>query len=156
MMTPQRRELHFDNVQQILEEVERLATIEVKTLGNYSFPQILQHLATTMDIATRHTAPPNVPAPIRMLATLFRSFVINRPMKPGVKLPKQAQPILWPENPAELDSALQHFRESFARYLASDLTEPNPVFGRMSREQYDKLQCRHSELHLSFVIPATA
>ena len=155
-MATQRRELHFENIHQVLDEVERLAATDVKTLGNYTFPQILEHLATTMDIATRHIDPPGVPALIRMLATLFRSFVINRPMKPGVKLPKKAQPILWPEKPAELDSALQHFRESFARYLASDLKEPNPVFGRMSREEYDKLQCRHSELHLSFVTPVTS
>jgi hypothetical protein len=33
--------------------------------------------------------------------------------------------------------------------------KPHPVFGQMTRAQHDQIQCRHAELHLSFVHPTT-
>ena len=46
------RELSFDTLQQAIAEVERLAGENVRTTGSYSFAQIVNHLATTLDVAT--------------------------------------------------------------------------------------------------------
>ena len=45
-----RRQLHFNSLDEIAAEVERLAACQqVRTIGNWSSGQVLQHLASTMD-----------------------------------------------------------------------------------------------------------
>ena len=44
-----RRELHFSTLSETSDEVERLAAGPVQMLGNWSFGQILTHLAGAMN-----------------------------------------------------------------------------------------------------------
>ena len=44
-----RRELRYDNYDELLADAERLAGKEVRTLGNWSYGQILRHLARSID-----------------------------------------------------------------------------------------------------------
>ena len=51
----------------------------------------------------------------------------------------------------EVQGALAHLKESVEHYKSEGPMPKHPMFGKLSREQHDRLNCRHAELHLSFV-----
>ena len=51
------------------------------------------------------------------------------------------------------DEGLRRYRAAMERLRATAPTIPNPVFGRLTHEQWIQLNLRHAELHLSFQIP---
>ena len=149
-MAPTHRKLHFATVDEAVAEVERLAACQVQTMGNFSFPQIINHLATAFDISSAHQMPPKMPLALRLLGPLVARWIIKRPMEPGVKLPSQAQAFFWKDD-QDLEPALNNFREAFARYCDMESLPRHPLFGNLSRAENEQLQCRHMELHLGFV-----
>ena len=153
-MSVDRRELHFDNLDQALADAEKLASGNFHATGSFTFGQILEHLARTLDVVTGEMPGPHVPLPMRWAARMMRPLILSRPMKPGFKLPTTSQSIFWPEDDVPVDQAMSHLREAIERYKAMDDFPTHPFFGNMNRQQNDQLQCRHCELHLSFVQPA--
>lgn len=151
-----RRELHFDSLDGAIGEAESLASTEVTTSGSYSLGQILEHLARTLDVVTGERSAPAAPPPVRWVARLLRSRFLHRPMKPGFRLPRQAQSVLWPDEEVTVEQGLEHLRQSAERFRTTDPLPPHPFFGSMSRPDHERLQCRHFELHLGFVHPKTA
>ena len=152
-MTADRRELTFENLDQVLADIETLANGNARTTGNFSMGQIVEHLARTMDVVTGHIKGPHVPLPMRIFARLMRPIVLKGP-KPGFKLPSNAQSIFWPNEDVPTEQAVQHFREALGRYQSMAVLPKHPFFGAMTREQNDRLQCGHCALHMSFVHPA--
>lgn len=148
--TEVRRTLHFDTLDDAIADAASLAEADATTTGHFSLGQILEHLARTLDVVTGYQPAPPVPAPMRWLAILLRSRILNRPMKPGLKLPRGAQSVLWPDEPVEVDAAIEHLRQAAARFRETDPLPPHPFFGTMSPADHERLQCRHFELHLSF------
>lgn len=154
MSKPELRSLHFDDLEQAVAEVERLAATEIVTTGNYTFGQILEHLARTFDIVSGHQTIPFKPNIIvRFIARMMRSKILNGPAQPGFKLPPKAQSIFWPQSDVPVEEALRHFREALARYQAAKPLPTHVFFGKLTQAQHDQLQCRHCELHLGFVRP---
>ncbi len=151
----ERRELSFANLDEVTAEIERLAAGEVRTTGNHSFGQIINHLALSQDTSSgRATAPPP-PFMMRLMMPLMRRMVINpKPLKPGVKLPSASESFFWPDKEFEVPAAIADFKESVAYYKANGPLEKHPFFGKLSKEECDQLNCRHAALHLSFVHPA--
>ena len=148
-----RRDLHFDSIEEALAEAERLAASDVKTTANRSYGQILEHLARTLDVVTGHTTGLSVPLPLRWIMRIGRPWVLARPMKPGFNLPSQAQSTLWPSDEVSVADGMAHFREALERFRQAESLPKHPLFGTMTRDQHEQLQCRHCELHLSFVYP---
>lgn len=153
--SPERRELNFQNLDEALADAERLAAGDVRTTGNHSFGQILNHLALSQDVSTgRATAPPP-PFFMKLLMPLMKRMVINsNPLKPGIKLPKKGESFFWPDQEFEVDAALKYFRESVEHYKTQGPLTKHPFFGSITPEQDEQLNCRHAALHLSFVHPA--
>jgi EAL domain-containing protein (putative c-di-GMP-specific phosphodiesterase class I) len=84
-----RRVLRFQSVAEALAEAEQLAQAEadgrLKSLGNWTLGQALGHLATWANFA--NDGYPQIvvpPAPIRLMARLFKNHVLTKGMKPGV------------------------------------------------------------------------
>lgn len=152
---PKRRKVHFNSIDEAIADAERLAAGEVETSGHYSFGQILEHLALAADAATGELVPPLTPLPVRLVGRLIRPFILSRPLRPGFKLPAKSQSMLWPGEAVDVATGLQSWKESVERYKKQKVLCPHPFFGKMNRQQYDQLQCSHSELHLSFVHPVT-
>ncbi|MEX0979336.1 MAG: DUF1569 domain-containing protein [Pirellulales bacterium] len=145
-----RRELHFANYGQLLDDVHTLAAGPTRPLGNWSLGQILQHLAKAMNMAI--DGPPFKPAWIvRMLGPFFKNRVISRPMSPGFRLPKNGAALI----PAESDVAagVAAIEKAVARLEQNPDRKPHFVFGPMTRDEWDQLQFRHAEMHLSFITP---
>ena len=151
--SPKRRDLEFHSLEEAVQEVEQLATKPTHTTGNYSFPQIVDHLAHAFDISSGHASPPPMPWLMRVILPFFLKRLVSKPLQPGVRLPKKPQDFFWENNHKELEPAMAHFREAYDRYRSTDPLPRHPLFGDMDRSLNEKLQCRHMALHLSFVHP---
>ncbi len=152
--TAERRPLVFNDLNEILAEAERLASGPVRTTGNHSFGQILEHLARTHDMATGKLPAPSPPWFLRLLIPLLKPMLLrNKPLSPGFKLPQKAETAFWPKQEFEVAAALAHLRDSVVFYNTHGPTPKHPMFGTITRQQNEQLQCRHAALHLSFVHP---
>lgn len=149
---PKRRKLHFDTLDDALAETERLAEGEVETTGRYSYGQILDHMAKVTDTVTGELVLPPAPLPLRIAIRMARPIMIRNTLPAGFKLPSKTQSVLWSSEDVDVATGLQRWKEAIDRYKNGEL-QPHPVFGKMTREQHDQIQCRHAELHLSFVHP---
>ena len=151
----ERRELSFQNLDEVLAEVERLAAGEVRTTGNHTFGQILNHLALSHDVAAGRLQAPPPPFFMKLLMPLMKRMVINsKPLKPGIKLPAKGEAFFWPDNDFDVSSAVEYFKQSVDYYKSNGPLEKHPFFGNISKAECDELNCRHAALHLSFVHPA--
>jgi hypothetical protein len=147
-----RRQLHFDTIEDILRDVESLNQGKIKTLGNWSGGQILQHLAIVMN-GSIDGAPTRFALPLRVIGRLMKKRVLTKGMSPGFQLKGQAATGLVP--PATTwDEGLQLIRRAIQRLQTESKREPSPFLGPMTRAEWDQLHCRHAELHLSFLVPA--
>lgn len=152
--TPERRELNFSSLDDAFADAEKLAQGEVRTTGNHSFGQILEHLARTHDMATGKTVGPRPPFMLRLMMPVLKYIILSGPVKPGYKLPKEAEEFFWPEGEVDVSQALTHLKESIANYKAKGPLAVHPVFGRVSEEKNMNLNINHCAMHLSFVHPA--
>jgi Protein of unknown function (DUF1569) len=148
-----RRQLHFDNLDAILSDVDRLAkSREIRPLGNLSAGQVFEHLGTVMKKSIDGYQN-GFPAPLQwVFRLLFKNKFLHHPMSAGFKLPKGAQAELVP-GPCDLDKGLRDIRQAIKRLQTEPNRAPSPVLGPLSREEWNELHCRHAELHLSFLVP---
>jgi hypothetical protein len=148
-----RRELRFQTVDEIRADVDRLAQAkDITGLGNWTSGQVLQHLAVAMNMAV-DGAPSMVPWIGRFIIRLFfKGKILKKRMSAGFKLPGRAGYLLPP--PTTWEDGLRNFRAAFERLKSTTERKPHPAFGTLSLEEYERLTCRHSELHLSFLVPS--
>ena len=66
-----RRQVHFESLDDILADAERLTRGPVRQLGNWSVGQATSHLARTMKMAVDGD-PRRAPLPVRMIVRLLR------------------------------------------------------------------------------------
>ena len=158
--TRKRRTLRFHTIDDALAEAERLVAAErsgqLDCVGNWKLGQALGHLATWANFA-HDGYPPEVraPLPVRMILRLMRGTIINKGMMPGVRIGKLPGGTVGLE-PMDADEGLRRFRTAMERLRASAPTVANPVFGKLTHEQWIQLNLRHAELHLSFQCPPNA
>jgi hypothetical protein len=148
-----RRELHFQTIEDIQADVERLARAkEIRALGNWSPGQIFGHLAITMNSSIdgfKH----HLFAPLRWFIRLFvKRKLLKGPMTPGFKLNDKAAEDMVPP-PTSLEDGLRSIREAIRRLQTETKRAPSAFMGHMTDEEWTQLHCRHAELHLSFLVP---
>ena len=150
---PNRRQLQFQTIDDILREVERLNQGKIQTLGNWSGGQILRHLAVVMN-GSIDGMPVRLPFYLRLLGRMLKGRVLRKGMTSGFRLKgPMADTILPP--PTSWEEGLQTFRQAVHRQQTEAKREPSPFLGSMTREDWNQLHCRHAELHLSFLVPAS-
>lgn len=149
-----RRKVHFDNLDEVEAEVKRLSAGEVVALGNWDLGQIAWHLA--QGIESPLDGPPAFRPPwvVRLVVrTLLRNRFLTRPLPAGFQLPKAGRKLVpgpkvsLEEGLAALDRAVRRWRSEPQRY-------PNGLLGELTPAEWEQFQCRHAELHLSFLRPA--
>lgn len=152
---PERRELKFQSLDEVLQEVETLAAGKVRTTGNHSFGQILNHLALSQDVSAGRVQPPPPPFFMKLMMPLMKRMIINsKPLKPGVKLPAKGEAFFWPNKEFDVPASLEYFKDSVDYYKSNGPLDVHPFFGKITSAECDELNCRHAALHLSFVHPA--
>jgi Protein of unknown function (DUF1569) len=146
-----RRQLKFSTLDEILADVERLNQGKVRALGNWSPGQNLTHLAIIMN-GCLDGIPYQAPFYIQTAGWFLKKRFLKNPMPAGFDLPKAAAAQLVPGD-TSWEDGLRQFRTALQRMKTESQRHPHPVLGELTREQWDQLHCRHSELHLSFLIP---
>ncbi|MBM4001708.1 MAG: DUF1569 domain-containing protein [Planctomycetes bacterium] len=147
----QRRKLHFDSYEQLLAEAERLAAAErVRNLGNWSLGQVLKHLAIVMhnSIDGFRNRPP---LPIRLLLRMMKNRFVRRPHPSGIQLPKSTSAEIIPGPETTTQDGLISLRDAIRRLRTDSRRVNHPAFGKLTREEWDQMNFRHAELHLSFI-----
>ncbi|MCA8999807.1 MAG: DUF1569 domain-containing protein [Planctomycetaceae bacterium] len=147
-----RRAVHYDTLDELLAEAERLASEEIEMLGNWTYPQILKHLALSMNNSI-DGFPGKAPLPIRLVVRLLRESFLSKSLPAGFKFPNRFRPQLEPPEETTLEEGLEDLRQAIARVQSDSQRAPHPVLGQLSREDYDRLHLRHAEMHMSFVRP---
>ena len=150
----ERRELRFDSLHDAVADAERLAQGNVRTTGEHTFGQIVEHLARTHDMATGKTTGPTLPFFMRLMMPFLKGSILNAPAKQGFKLPPAAQEFFWPDGDVDVQQAVAHLKQSVENYYSNGPLKVHPVFGKATREQIDNLNITHCAMHLSFVHPA--
>jgi hypothetical protein len=147
-----RREVHYKNLDEFRADVERLAETTVRTVGKWTYPQILDHLARSMT-ASLDGYGFKAPWLARVLiAPLVKNSILTKGIRPGFSLPKAGQH-LFPSNDLDLSTAVENMHKALARYEAEPQRVPHPFFGPLASQEYTSFHLRHSELHMSFVVP---
>jgi hypothetical protein len=150
-----RRKIHFDTLDQMLDDVHRLADAErqgkLRCTGNWTLGQILNHLATWMNFAYQ-PVPVTVPWFFRLIGPLIKHRVLNGSLPVGSRIPNVPGGTLGTER-LSLDDGLAKIEAAVARLKSQPTTQPSPLFGRLTDQEWQKLTLRHAELHLSFCHP---
>lgn len=149
-----RRQLHFNSLDDILADVERLAKAkEIHALGNWSPGQVLEHLALVMNKSIDGFTSQQ-PAVVRfLLRLLMKKRMLTKPMSAGFTLPANAEAEIGPP-PTSFDEGLRNFRQAFKRLKTEPACQPHPAFGPLTADEWVQMHCRHSALHLSFLVPS--
>src|SRR5438552_2834872 len=125
----ERRQLHFNSLDDILADVERLAESKnIRTLGNWSAGEVLQHLAIVMNKSIDGFVARPQAAVRWALRLLFKHRFLTKPMSAGFKLPAHAQAEIGPR-PTSLDEGIRNTRQAVTRLKTETKRAPHAVFG---------------------------
>ena len=149
-----RRQLHFESLDDLRAELDRLSKQEVTTIGNWSFAQILMHLAIGYRLTVEGGVEFKLPWIFKLLAPLLKNRMIYKPMSPGFQLPKKVAKQVVADDKTTMQEALPALHKALDQYEAASQLQPHPMFGSLTREEWDQYTLRHAEMHLSFVVPA--
>lgn len=148
----QRRIVVYSTLQDFLDDVRQLVETEVITVGNWSFAQILEHLARAIDSSIDGFSFHSSWLVRTLVAPLMKNRLLTTPMKPGFILPQRANSYL-PQADIGLDSAREHLETATQRLATTTPNAAHPFLGRLSDREWLALHLRHAELHMSFVVP---
>ncbi|HMO13403.1 MAG TPA: DUF1569 domain-containing protein [Pirellulaceae bacterium] len=150
------RRIRFESIEDCLAEVERILEAaregRLQAIGNWTPGQILAHIASWIEYA--YVGFPMKPAPafLRWILRLRLGKMLESDMSRGVKIPgvkagtTGMDEMETSEAGARLVAALKRLASS------EDAPYPSPAFGRLTHEQRIKLNLRHAELHLGYLI----
>lgn len=148
-----RRTLRFESVEALRAEAERLAAGPHRTLGNYTLGQILAHLAQVMEYSLDGFPPIRLPWLMRKAGPLMKGRILRKGFPAGIK-PLRGMGDAFKAPEATTEEGLARLRTAMGRLQTQAERHPSPLFGNLSRAEWDQFHCRHAELHLSFVEPA--
>lgn len=150
--TSTRRELTFQTLDEILADAQAITSKPHKAIGGWTAPQIIEHLVITMKIAN-HGMDLKVPLVMKLFGQVLKlTGQFDKSFKPGIKPPAHVAKAFAPRPDITLDDALQGLRDETAYAKQQGMTHPSPLFGTLSHDQWEKLHCRHAELHLGFIV----
>lgn len=147
-----RRRLSFRSLDDIQADVEALDGSAIRTTGNWTPAQIVQHVTDVITLSVDGFGF-KLALPLRVLGRLLRSQALSKPMRPGFSVPPAMRTML-PSDQVPFEQAVASFREAVGRAKTERMTKASPLLGAMTHEQWVQLHCRHAEMHLSFIHPA--
>jgi hypothetical protein len=148
---PARRPLDFQDLNEVIADVQHLHNSEYDRVANWSLAQVCDHLAIffrgSLDGFSQ-----KLPWLIRVLfgPLIFRSIIRRRRMGENIKVPRG----FLPGDPREDAPAVEQFVGLVQRYQAhADEYQPSPLFGQLTRNEWTQLHLIHCSHHLSFLLP---
>lgn len=154
-----RRNLSFNSLDDIRADLSVLeasaARGTIRHSGNWSPGQILAHLAAFITYGYDGYPPEmaNPPWLLRVLGKMLKDRALNKKGTPGVRIPGVKGGTLGADD-VTIAEGLSRLRAALNRLEAGPPSKPNPLFGALSFDEWQRLHIRHAELHLSFVHPS--
>lgn len=154
-----RRPLKFQSLGEVLADLDAIeASIQAGTLamsGNWSPGEVCDHLRKFFEFAI-DGFPSKAPAPVRLIARMMlkrRATASDEPFPAGFKLPKSASALLPTPGIGDLEG-LNALREQIDRVQKGErMTQPSPLIGPLTHDDWMVMQLKHFSLHLSFLHP---
>ncbi len=148
----ERRELEFRNLDALIDHLQELRDHPYERAGQWSLGQVCEHLRLFM-INSMDGFGFRLPWLVRMAGPLLLGRTLRRRRIPeGGRGPKP----LMPPEASTLDdaAAVDAFIQTVERYRDhAQPLHPSPLFGRLTRDQWDQIHLIHAAHHLSFIIP---
>jgi hypothetical protein len=151
-----RRQLSFAALDDVIRDAERLLAKGYDKAGNWDLAQVCSHLAAWMRFPMDGF--PKVPLVLRPLvwfvrATVgkkMRAKVLAEGFSPGGRtMPQTVSP-----SGGDVTAAVAELKEAAERLKAfTGPIHPSPLFGAMTKDEAVRLQLKHCEHHLSFLVP---
>ena len=154
-----RRVLRFESLDELLADVEYLAAQPTRQLGNWTFGQVLAHLAAVYEKSIDGTAyRPNwfVRFLIKTIGPLCKRWVLRRGLPAGIRPPSFMFREVAPPEHVTTEDGLRKFRNAIARLKSETQRDWEQCCGLFTREEWDQYHIRHAELHLSFIVPSSS
>ncbi len=157
-MTIERRKLSFASLDEAVADAGHLQATGYERAGNWDLAQVCSHLADWMRFPVDGF--PKAPIFIRPMLwmmkvtagkSMFRKVLANgmpsgKPTMPQTVAVRGDDPVF----------AIAKLKDSVERFKAhTGPIHPSPLFGAMNKDEALRLQLRHCEHHLSFLVPRT-
>ncbi len=151
------RALRFESLDAMRAEVGRIAEADragtLRTTGNWTAGQTFNHLATWINFGydgfPDSLRPPWI---VKLVLKLLKGRFLSAGLPKGVRMAKIPGGTLGVE-PMPTDEGLAKLMAALDRAEHSPPTQPSPVFGMMTHDEYIRGTLRHAELHLGFLHP---
>ena len=156
-MSGQRRQLKFENLDQVTEQINRLLTGGYTKTGNWDLSQVCRHLHDWMRYSL--DGYPQAAAPIRLVLWLMKTTSgrrqFERVIKQGFKDKLPTMPNTVHKAGADDDqAAVEELTGTINRLKNSNgPIVPSPLYGPMTYDEAVQLQLAHCAHHLSFLNP---
>ena len=148
-----RRIVQYSSMSAFRADVEKLVAGKYETVGEWSFGQIVQHLAININ-GSFDGFSFRAPWFMRFLiAPFMKKSLLTQPMKPGFKLPKSAAAAL-PAAEVTTGEGLDLLLAALDRFEKEAPEAKSPFLGTLTPKEWVALHLKHAELHMSFVRPA--
>ncbi len=152
-----RRLLKFASMAELSAELDRIEAAHragtLRTTGNWSPGQILQHVGKFMRFPIDGFPPGKPPWLVRAIVQIVfkKKAIQGAPPPPGIKLPAGAAYLL-PDDSVSFDAGMAFLREQIARIGRGErFAHASPLFGKLTHEQWTKMQLGHCAMHLGFI-----
>ena len=153
--SPERRKLAFAALADVVADAEMLLAKGYDRAGNWDLAQVCGHLADWMRFPMDGF--PKLPLLLRpvfaavrvTIGKKIRNKIIAEGFSAGSRTMPQTVPP--PGNDAVAVAKLKETAERFQAFTGP--IHPSPLFGAMDKDEALRLQLRHCEHHLGFLVP---
>jgi hypothetical protein len=153
-----RRVLTFASFAEVGADLDRLEAAEragtLRHTGNWTPGQVFTHLAAFMAYPFDGYPPElaNPPWIIRFILKLSKGRYLYKRMPAGLKIPGIPAGTVGARD-VPCAQGLAELRRHMQRLDQIAPSNPSPIFGPMTHEEWKSLNLRHCELHLGFLHP---
>lgn len=158
-MNEKRRELTFDDLDQVAQDARKLLADGYVPTGNWDLAQVCAHLCDWMRYPMDGYPP--APLPIRVILWLMKVTVGQSQLKSVLKngfrdsLPTMPQTVHAANSSTDAE-AVEQLRATIDRFKTHSGTfYASPIYGELTPEEHAKLQLVHCAHHLSFLVPTS-
>jgi len=150
-----RRDVSLKSYDDLLAEVDRLTSGgETKMLGNWTLGQIFEHVANSLNACLAGFTF-KAPFFMRLIAgTFMKKKFIYGGIPAGFQIPKSGAGQFTPDPGISTEQAAAELRQAIQRVKSATPQQKHPIFGALTRDQWENFNLRHAETHLSFAIPS--
>lgn len=150
------RFIRFQTLDDIRQDARRIVQAEhVEQLGNWSPGQAFEHLAKSFNSSIQESKAA-LPLVNRMIAKISKPLLLHFGLPRGVQIAPISEIAAREFLPKEHVSSIEGLKslERIIDKLSTHVMDAkHNLFGKMSPKDWERMHCRHAELHLRLLVP---